>query len=72
MDRIFIGIKTKSNPIKNLLDEESWKKLNLFCYIPTLFWFADWKNSIDLLLNYSSLIGKIIKNILKLIYNYVI
>lgn len=58
MDRIFNSFKTKPNPINDLLNDESWKKINLFFYIPTLFWFADWTNNINILLNYSALIGK--------------
>ena len=38
------------------------KSLHLFTKVPTLFWFFDWQQDIDFLLNTSSLIG--LKNFL--------
>lgn len=57
MDRIFASLKTKPNPFKSMLDDKLWKKFNLFVYVPTLFWFADWSHDINHLLNYSALVG---------------
>ncbi|RMZ99295.1 Lipase maturation factor 1 [Brachionus plicatilis] len=57
MDRIFSDFKAKSNPFKGLLDDRLWKKIHLYIYLPTLFWFSDWTNHINQILNYSALIG---------------
>ncbi|CAF0703841.1 unnamed protein product [Brachionus calyciflorus] len=64
MDRIYKNFKPQFNMLNGTISDQLWKKLDLFSKIPTLFWFFNWSKNIDLLLDYTSLIGLSVSSII--------